>query len=116
MAEWSHERFNGAFRRECLDAESFRHLTEAQVVIEAWRHRYNQERPHSTLGYQTPARVYGKAARQGSGSEVSSGAVLKISTPIFDHHATIGTRPDSEAGKKSTIRGSSDQDTITRKT
>lgn len=46
----SNESFNGTFRRECLDVELFRHLTEAQEVIEVWRHRYNQERPHSTLG------------------------------------------------------------------
>lgn len=64
----SNESFNGTLRRECLDAESFRHLTEAQVVIEDWRRRYNQERPHSTLGYQTPATVYWATARQSAAS------------------------------------------------
>lgn len=54
----SNESFNGTFRRECLDAESFRQVMEAQVVMESWRRQYNQERPHSTLGYQTPASVY----------------------------------------------------------
>src|SRR5271167_3889007 len=31
-------------------------MTEARVVIEDYRHEYNQRRPHSRLGYQSPAR------------------------------------------------------------
>lgn len=54
----SNESFNGTLRRECLDAELFRNLSEARVVIEDWRCRYNQERPHSALGYQVPAAVF----------------------------------------------------------
>ncbi|MDR4460508.1 MAG: IS3 family transposase [Nitrospirales bacterium] len=54
----SNESFNGTFRRECLDAELFRSLAEARVVIEDWRRRYNHERPHSALGYQVPAAVF----------------------------------------------------------
>jgi hypothetical protein len=30
-------------------------LTEARVVIEDYRRQYNQRRPHSKLGYQSPA-------------------------------------------------------------
>lgn len=48
------ESFNGRFRDECLNMEWFDSLKEAQVVIEAWRHYYNQERPHSALKYQSP--------------------------------------------------------------
>ncbi len=60
----SNESFNGTFRRECLDAERFHSLTEAQVVIEDWRWQYTHDRPHSALGYQTPATVYwGHSAR-----------------------------------------------------
>ena len=54
----SNESFNGTLRRECLDAELFGSLTEARVVIEAWRRKYNEVRPHSGLSYLTPARVY----------------------------------------------------------
>jgi len=111
----SNESFNGTFRRECLDAESFRHLTEAQVVIEAWRHRYNQERPHSTLGYQTPATVYWGTAKHRSGSETFLGAVPEKLAPIFDQQTTIGNRPDSGIGGTSANMGN-EQDTITRKT
>ena len=49
------ESFNGRFRDECLSLEWFRTRTEARVVIEAFRRRYNEERPHSSLNYQTPA-------------------------------------------------------------
>ncbi len=48
------ESFNGKLRDECLNMEVFRNLAEAKVVIEAWRRHYNQERPHSSLGYLTP--------------------------------------------------------------
>ena len=54
----SSESFNGTFRRECLNAEIFASLTEARVVIEQWRRRYNQRRPHSSLGYITPEMAY----------------------------------------------------------
>ncbi|MEJ2231101.1 MAG: IS3 family transposase [Nitrospirales bacterium] len=111
----SNESFNGTFRRECLDAESFRHVMEAQVVIESWRRRYNQERPHSTLGYQTPASVYWGNGRDRSSSEGRSGPAPKNSTHKFDHKATIGEEPDSEVGGKSSNRGT-EQNQITRKT
>ena len=59
----SNESFNGTFRRECLDAERFHSLTEARVVIEDWRQQYNHERPHSALGYQTPATLFWEDSR-----------------------------------------------------
>ena len=46
--------FNGKFRDECLDMEWFPNRREAVVVIEQFRRRYNQVRPHSSLGYRTP--------------------------------------------------------------
>lgn len=49
------ESFNGKFRDELLNGELFYTLREAQVVIERWRRRYNQVRPHSALGYRPPA-------------------------------------------------------------
>ena len=47
-------RFNGKFRDECLRMEIFGNIREAVVVAEKWRKFYNSERPHSSLGYQTP--------------------------------------------------------------
>ncbi len=48
------ESFNGKFRDECLRMEIFGNWREAEVVAEKWRKFYNGERPHSSLGYQTP--------------------------------------------------------------
>jgi putative transposase len=50
------ESFHGRFRDECLDREQLWTLTEARVVVEDYRREYNQRRPHSRLGYQSPAR------------------------------------------------------------
>lgn len=51
------ESFNGKLRDELLNGEAFYGLREAQVVIESWRQHYNTARPHSSLGYRTPAEV-----------------------------------------------------------
>jgi len=51
FVESSHSRF----RDECLNWEQLWTLTEARVVIEDYRREYNQRRPHSKLGYQSPA-------------------------------------------------------------
>jgi putative transposase len=49
------ESFHHKLRDECLNREIFGSLLEARIVIEAWRMEYNQRRPHSSLGYLTPA-------------------------------------------------------------
>jgi putative transposase len=48
------ESFHDKLRDELLNREVFGRLLEARVVIEQWRCEYNQNRPHSSLGYQTP--------------------------------------------------------------
>src|SRR5437667_732937 len=48
------ESFHGKLRDECLNASWFRNLFEARAKIAAWRKEYNEERPHSSLGYLTP--------------------------------------------------------------
>jgi putative transposase len=50
------ESFHGRFRDECLNREVLWTLTEARVVIGDYRREYNQNRPHSRLGYLSPAR------------------------------------------------------------
>lgn len=49
------ESFNGKFRDECLNEHWFLSMRHARQVIAAWREEYNQERPHSSLGYLTPS-------------------------------------------------------------
>lgn len=48
------ESFNGKFRDECLNENWFTSLEEARKIIGAWRVHYNEQRPHSALGYKTP--------------------------------------------------------------
>ena len=48
------ESFNDKFRDECLNAQWFRTLQEARVLIEMGRKEYNSFRPHRALGYATP--------------------------------------------------------------
>lgn len=48
------ESFHGKLRDELLDREVFVSIKEAQVRIEAHRRWYNEERPHSSLGYLAP--------------------------------------------------------------
>lgn len=49
------ESFNGKLRDELLNGEIFYSLKEAQIVIEQWCKHYNTIRPHSSLGYRSPA-------------------------------------------------------------
>ena len=49
------ESFNGRMRDELLNETLFISLAHARVEIAAWVEDYNRERPHSSLGYETPA-------------------------------------------------------------
>ena len=49
------ESFNGRLRDECLNANWFTSLSDARRKIESWRQDYNQQRPHSSLNYLSPA-------------------------------------------------------------
>lgn len=48
------ESFNGTVRDECLNMHVFHSVAEARIVLAASRGQYNEERPHSSLGYRTP--------------------------------------------------------------
>jgi len=49
------ESFNGKLRDEILNREVFYSVKEAKIIVEDWRLDYNNHRPHSSLGYMTPA-------------------------------------------------------------
>ena len=49
------ESFNSIFRRECLNEQWFLHLEDARAATERWRQRYNELRPHGSLGKLPPA-------------------------------------------------------------
>ena len=49
------ESFNGRMRDELLNETLFFDLDDARAKIAAWVADYNLQRPHSSLGYLTPA-------------------------------------------------------------
>ncbi len=49
------EAFNSKMRDELLNETLFFGLDQARSVVARWVDDYNQHRPHSALGYQTPA-------------------------------------------------------------
>ena len=49
------ESFNGRLRDELLNETLFRSLPHARDALEIWRRDYNIDRPHSRLGWLTPA-------------------------------------------------------------
>jgi len=49
------ESFNSKLRDEFLNGEIFYSMKELRVLAECWRVHYNTIRPHSSLGYRSPA-------------------------------------------------------------
>jgi putative transposase len=73
------ESFHGRVREECL--RLFENLFDARRKIAAWRTEYNEQRPHSSLGYRTPkefARWMGAA----SVAEATSAAEPGVSSVV----------------------------------
>jgi len=79
------ESFNSRLRDEALNRELFTSLAEARVVLEDHRLDYNHRRPHSSLGYETPA---GFAARR---REDNSAPALRASAPSSSRRIPVPT-------------------------
>ena len=62
------ESFHSRLRDELLNAELFVDLREAKGLAERWRGDYNHRRPHSSLGYQTPAEYATEVETKGESS------------------------------------------------
>jgi putative transposase len=62
------ETFNSRLRDELLDREVFETLKEAKVILEDHRLDYNHRRPHSSLGYRTPAEFAAAQVKPGVAS------------------------------------------------
>ena len=73
------ESFNGKLRDECLRVSWFYNLWDARRKIAGWQEEYNQRRPHSSLGYRTPAAFAKLWADQGCGNDANR----KSLTPTF---------------------------------
>ncbi|MBC8109331.1 MAG: transposase family protein [Anaerolineae bacterium] len=48
------ESYHSRLRDEMLNREEFQTLSQAQALLSNWRTEYNHERPHGSLGYQSP--------------------------------------------------------------
>jgi len=72
------ESFNGKLRDECLNEHWFGNLSDARHVLEAWRHDYNDVRPHSALANVSPAMF---AANIGTTGVCSTLGTVEIVAP-----------------------------------
>jgi putative transposase len=57
------ERLNGTIRCECLNLQVFQTIHQVQEALDVCWQRYNFERPHSALKYQTPGSIYQSGVR-----------------------------------------------------
>jgi putative transposase len=57
------ESFHSRLRDEFLNREDFENEPQARALGDLWKEEYNTERPHSSLGYQTPAEYAAKCER-----------------------------------------------------
>lgn len=62
------ERFHRTLSDEVLAGPCFKDLVDAQKGFSRWRYIYNHERPHESLGMQTPADRYRSSPRTMPGS------------------------------------------------
>lgn len=61
----------GRLGDELLKREVFTSLMEAKVLVEEYRKRHNERRPHSALGYRTPLEFAASCAAAGAGTELT---------------------------------------------
>ena len=87
------ESFHAKLRDECLNASWFANLFEARRKIAAWREEYNEERPHSALGYATPAAF----ARRMAALRSPADGLLNVEGQQAPSARPFGTKPGSES-------------------
>lgn len=93
------ESFNGRMRDELLNESLFFGLGHVRAEIAAWVTDYNTERPHSALGYRTPAAFAATLVPNTTAATGRSAAVCEASAaqPVaqcqFDSISTQKTLP-----------------------
>ena len=93
------ESFNGRLREECLNLSWFQNLFDARRKIAAWRIEYNEERPHSSLGYQTP-KEFAEQARTMSYGKDGDEAALESASASASGVSHFPTAPAAPAGSE----------------
>lgn len=85
------ESYHDKLRDECLNREIFGSLLEAQIILEGWRNEYNDLRPHSSLGYQTPAEYARSASDTGlqSAYGLLASSIAKIPRQTINQPAEL---------------------------
>ncbi|MBB3980368.1 transposase InsO family protein [Rhizobium azooxidifex] len=86
------ESFNGRMRDELLNESLFFGLDHARSAISEWAEDYNTFRPHSSLGYQTPAAYAGIITATGSNAARDESFAL----PPVAHTAPTGVSKNAE--------------------
>jgi putative transposase len=76
------ESFHGRLRDELLSVELFADVADARALAGPWKNDYNHRRPHSSLGYLTPAEY----AASLTGPAVGA-APLPPAQSAGEHHA-----------------------------
>jgi putative transposase len=79
------ESFNSRFRDEFLALEEFENLAAARQLTAAWKEDYNHTRPHSSLGYVTPAEF----AARGAASAAAPGLATPNPAPPLQQHRGV---------------------------
>ena len=76
------ESFNGRMRDELLNETLFFTIGQARSILARWVDDYNTERPHSSLGYATPAAFAAglEPQRAGLTPPVASPALMRDNT------------------------------------
>ncbi len=79
------ESFNGRMRDDLLNETLFTSLAHVREKIAAWVDDYNTGRPHSSLGYATPAAFAAELKKQGAASlRIAGGyATQPLASPAY---------------------------------
>ena len=86
------ESFIGRLRDELLDETLFRSLAHTRAVLDAWRADYNTDRPHSRLGWMSPAGYAAarrSAAPRSTDGSASRTAAITAQEDITDRQTPI---------------------------
>jgi putative transposase len=101
------ESFHGRLREECLNASWFQNLFDARRKIAAWRQEYNEERPHSSLGYLTPKEFATSMRAAESGSALLAPPSSAANPEVTQNPKTDTAEIRGKLGRKS---GRGDED------
>lgn len=83
------ESFHSKLVDEFLSRELFESVTAARTLTAAWKEDYNHDRPHSSLGYVTPAEFAARCAA----STPERPSAAPQAAPAFQPHSGI-TQPE----------------------